>query len=296
MRLVTTIEMDGGHRLGVVRGEAVLDLPAQRGWPSSMRALAAAPAGVLDEIRTWAATAAGPGRTLASIRLAAPIPDPGKIVAIGLNYADHAVETGLAAPESPLVFAKFPSSVIGPDDTIEWDRALTDQVDYEAELGVVIGRRARNVTEEDALDHVFGYTCVDDVSARDLQFGDKQWVRGKSLDTFCPIGPWIVTADEIPDPQALKIECLVNGEALQSSSTAHMFFGVRALIARLSRSFTLEPGDLIATGTPAGVGVFRTPQRLLRDGDDVVVRITGIGELRNPCRATGGPAPASPTA
>ena len=155
---------------------------------------------------------------------------------------------------------------------------------------MIIGRRARHVSEADALDHVFGYTCVNDVSARDLQFGDGQWVRGKSLDTFCPMGPWIVTADEIADPQALRIECLVNGEPLQSSTTADMIFGVRTLIAELSRAFTLEPGDVIATGTPEGVGVSRNPQRMLADGDVVVIRIEGVGELRNTCRTTGRPA------
>ncbi len=152
---------------------------------------------------------------------------------------------------------------------------------------MVIGRAARNVSEADALDHVFGYTCLNDVSARDLQFGDGQWVRGKSLDTFCPIGPWIVTADEIPDPQNLRIACLVNGEALQSSTTANMFFGVRRLIAHCSRAFTLLPGDVIATGTPAGVGVYRQPKRFLRDGDEVTIRIEGIGDLVNRCVVSG---------
>jgi len=192
-------------------------------------------------------------------------------------------------PKAPLVFAKFPSTVIGPGADISWDRSLTDQVDYEAELGVVIGRRARNVSEAEALDHVFGYTCVNDVSARDLQFGDGQWVRGKSLDTFCPIGPWLVTADEIPDPQALRIECLVNGETLQSSTTANMFFGVRQIIAHCSRAFTLEPGDVIATGTPSGVGVYKNPKRFLHDGDEVTIRIERIGDLTNRCREAGEP-------
>lgn len=220
-------------------------------------------------------------RPIESVRLLAPISTPRKIVAVGLNYADHAAEAKVAAPAEPLVFTKFSSAIIGPDDAIEWDRRLTDGVDYEAELGVVIGRTARHVPIERALDHVYAYTCVNDVSARDLQFGDGQWVRGKSLDSFCPIGPWLVTADEIPDPQALAVSCTVSGETLQAGSTADMFFGVAELISRLSRSFTLEPGDLVATGTPPGVGWFRQPRRLLHNGDEVVVEIERIGKLRN---------------
>jgi 2-keto-4-pentenoate hydratase/2-oxohepta-3-ene-1,7-dioic acid hydratase in catechol pathway len=292
MRLVTMIVGDG-QRLGVVRGDQVVEVPDSAGWPRTMRALAGAPLSVLESIAAWSAgsLAGQPQHPLASVRLVSPIPDPGKIVAIGLNYADHAAEGGLNVPKAPLVFAKFPSTVVGPGDDVTWDRGLTDQVDYEAELGVVIGRRARNVAEADAIDHVFGYTCLNDVSARDLQFGDGQWVRGKSLDTFCPIGPWIVTTDEIPDPQALRIECLVNGEALQSSTTANMFFGVRQIIAHCSRAFRLEPGDVIATGTPSGVGVYKNPKRFLRDGDEMTIRIERIGDLTNRCRTTGEPAP-----
>ena len=285
MRLVT-LDTPGGPTLGLVQHDRVLDVPDMGRWPTTMRGLAGAGPAALDAIRRWAEGTSG-GRPLDRVRLGPPVPDPGKVVAIGLNYADHVAETGAKMPVAPLVFAKFPSTIVGPGDDITWDRALTDQVDYEAELGVVIGRRARNVSEAEALDHVFGYTCLDDVSARDLQFGDGQWVRGKSLDTFCPIGPWIVTADEIPDPQALRIECLVNGEALQSSTTANMVFGVRTLIAHCSRAFTLEPGDIIATGTPAGVGSSRSPKRFLKDGDEVVIRIEKIGDLRNVCRPTG---------
>jgi 2-keto-4-pentenoate hydratase/2-oxohepta-3-ene-1,7-dioic acid hydratase in catechol pathway len=163
---------------------------------------------------------------------------PGKIVAIGLNYADHAAEGGAQVPSEPLVFAKFASSLVGPGMPITWDCRLTDAVDYEAELAVIIGRTARHVSQENALEHVFGYTCLNDVSARDLQFADGQWVRGKSLDSFCPLGPWIVTADEIPDPQQLEISCVVSGELLQRANTADMFFPVAELIARLSRAFT----------------------------------------------------------
>jgi 2-keto-4-pentenoate hydratase/2-oxohepta-3-ene-1,7-dioic acid hydratase in catechol pathway len=291
MRLVTITGPAGGN-LGVVQDDRVLDLPDLGRWPTTMRGLAAAGPGALAAIRQWAEGTSG-GRPVSSVRLGPPIPDPGKIVAIGLNYADHAAEGNVPVPTAPLIFAKFPTTIVGPGDDVVWDRSLTDRVDYEAELGVVIGAPARNVSEADALGHVFGYTCVNDVSARDLQFGDGQWVRGKSLDTFCPVGPWIVTAVEIPDPQALTIQCLVNGEALQDSTTANMFFGVRSIIAYCSRAFTLEPGDLIATGTPAGVGVYKKPPRLLRDGDEMVIRIQGIGDLRNRCRTTGEPAPAA---
>jgi 2-keto-4-pentenoate hydratase/2-oxohepta-3-ene-1,7-dioic acid hydratase in catechol pathway len=221
---------------------------------------------------------------LAGVRLLAPLAAPGKVVAIGLNYVDHVAESKATAPTEPLVFAKFPSSIVGPGEPITWDPGLTDGVDFEAELGVVIGRPARRVSAERALEHVFAYTCLNDVSARDLQLRDGQWVRGKSLDSFCPIGPWLVTADEIPDPQSLAISCDVSGERLQSASTADMIFGVAELIARLSHSFTLEAGDLIATGTPPGVGWFREPRRVLRDGDEVVVSVERVGSLSNPVR------------
>jgi 5-carboxymethyl-2-hydroxymuconate isomerase len=252
------------------------------GAPASMADLIAAGPDALERLRAAAAdNAAAP--TDGQPRLIAPL-QPGKIVAIGRNYREHAAEEGVDPPAAPLIFAKLPSSVVGPGDEIRWDPGLTAQVDYEAELAVVIGRRTRRVTLEAALDHVFGYTCLNDVSARDLQFGDGQWVRGKSLDTFCPIGPVIVTADEIPDPQALAIRATVNGEVLQDASTAQMYFGVAELISYCSLAFTLEPGDVIATGTPSGVGVFRKPPRFLGDGDRVVVEIERIGRLENPCR------------
>jgi 2-keto-4-pentenoate hydratase/2-oxohepta-3-ene-1,7-dioic acid hydratase in catechol pathway len=269
-----------------------LGVEVEGGWAAAGDLLAGAPASMADLI------AAGPDgleRLRAAVadrtvtvtggppRLLAPV-QPGKIVAIGRNYREHAAEEGVDPPAAPLIFAKLPSSVVGPGDEIRWDPGLTAQVDYEAELGVVIGRRARRVALEAALDHVFGYTCLNDVSARDLQFGDGQWIRGKSLDTFCPIGPVIVTADEIPDPQALAIRATVNGEVLQDASTAQMYFGVAELISYCSLAFTLEPGDVIATGTPSGVGVFRKPPRFLGDGDRVVVEIERIGRLENACR------------
>ena len=236
----------------------------------------------------FGSSAPSKARPLESIELLPPIGRPGKIVAVGRNYAEHAAEQGVETPDDPILFTKYSSSVVGDGAEITWRASDTAQVDYEAELAVVIGRVARDVPVERALDHVLGYTCLDDVSARDLQFGDGQWIRGKSLDTFCPMGPWIVTADEIPDPQALRIRCLVNGEVVQDASTATMIHGVAELIAFTSRFITLEPGDVIATGTPAGVGVFRKPPRFLADGDEVVIDIERIGALTNRCRVTAG--------
>jgi 2-keto-4-pentenoate hydratase/2-oxohepta-3-ene-1,7-dioic acid hydratase in catechol pathway len=206
---------------------------------------------------------------------------PGKIVCVGLNYHDHAEEGGQDLPKAPLLFAKWPNTLIGDGEPIVLPEDST-QVDYEAELGVVIGTTAKHVSERHALDIVAGYICVNDVSARDLQFGDGQWTRGKSPDTFCPVGPRLVPRDEIEDPQALAIRCIVNGETLQDSSTSQMIFSVAEIIAYVTRVITLEPGDLIATGTPAGVGVFRDPQVLLQDGDEVSVEIEGLGTLTNP--------------
>lgn len=217
---------------------------------------------------------------LEDVTLLAPIERPEKIVCVGLNYRDHVAESGAEEPERPLLFGKFANALVGPGAAIRVPAGV-EQVDFEAELGVVIGSEARDVTEADALSHVLGYTCVNDVSARDLQFADGQWLRGKSLDTFCPTGPWIVTPDEIADPQELDIACRVNGETMQSSTTAEMLFSVRELISFISRHMTLLPGDLIATGTPPGVGFARTPPVFLRDGDEVAVDIQGIGDLEN---------------
>lgn len=213
-----------------------------------------------------------------------PVRAPEKVLAIGLNYSDHARESGAALPETPLVFAKTPNSLVGPDEAVGWRAADAEQVDYEAELAVVIGRRAHRVPTAGALDHVLGYTACNDVSARDVQFSDGQWTRGKSFDTFCPLGPWIVTRDEVPDPQSLGVRCRVNGELLQDGTTADMVFPVAELVSRLSQVMTLEPGDVIATGTPVGVGFARTPPVFLRDGDVVEIEIDGLDVLRNPVR------------
>ena len=219
-----------------------------------------------------------------SLRLEAPVPRPRKVICIGLNYRDHAREAKLDLPEYPLMFSKFSTSVIGPGAGILIPPGST-KVDYEAELGVVIGRRARTVSRETALDHVLGYTNLNDVSARDFQFADGQWQRGKSCDTFCPIGEAIVTTDEIPDPHTLSIRLRLNGETLQDSNTDQLVFGIPELVSYLSQTLTLEAGDLIATGTPPGVGFARTPPIFLRAGDRVEVEIQGLGVLANPVRA-----------
>jgi len=210
-----------------------------------------------------------------------PIPKPSKIVCAGLNYRPHAEESKLDIPSTPLFFAKWPNALIGPDEPIVLP-PFAKQVDYEAELAVVIGRSARSVTEAEALDFVAGYTCLNDVSARDIQFADGQWTRGKSFDTFCPIGPRVVPAAEIEDPQNIRVRCLLNGEVVQDDTTANMIFSVVELIAYASRSTTLEAGDILATGTPAGVALGQADPRWLRDGDVVTVEIEGIGALTNP--------------
>jgi acylpyruvate hydrolase len=214
----------------------------------------------------------------------APIDRPGKIIAVGLNYKDHASEQNVTPPERPMLFAKWQTALIGPGDAIVLP-SISDKVDYEAELGVVIGERAKAVPAGSALDVVAGYICVNDVSARDLQYADKQFTRAKSLDTFCPVGPRLVPASEVGDPGNLKIRALLNGEVMQDSSTSQLIFSVPKLIAFISEAITLEPGDLIATGTPAGVGTFRDPPIYLKDGDEIVVEIERVGELRNPVRA-----------
>lgn len=221
---------------------------------------------------------------LKNVKLAAPVSRPSKIIALGLNYEDHAEESKGKIPEAPLIFAKFPNSLIGPRDEIVWNENVTKKVDYEAELAVVIGKKARKCSEEEAASAVFGYTCANDVSARDLQFGDGQWVRGKSLDTFCPLGPWIAAADEIPDPHDLKIRCVLNGRVMQDSHTGNMIFKIPFLIAFLSNHFTLYPGDVVLTGTPQGVGAFREPSVYMKHGDEVIVEIEKIGRLVNVCR------------
>jgi 2-keto-4-pentenoate hydratase/2-oxohepta-3-ene-1,7-dioic acid hydratase in catechol pathway len=281
MKLVT-FELEGKQSIGAMIGDQIADL-SQAGFSGTLRDLIAAGPDALQKVADALAAGTCPLVDLKAVKLLAPVTNPSKIIAIGLNYRDHALEQNVPLPKAPLIFAKFPSSVNGPYDPIRWDPALTQMVDYEVELGVVIGKKARRVSEADALEYVFGYTVINDTTARDLQYGDKQWVRGKSLDTFCPMGPVVVTADEIPDPQALGVRCLVNGEVRQDSNTVQMVFGVRELVAYCSRAFTLEPGDLIATGTPNGVGVYRKPPVYLQNGDVVVTEVEGIGRLENTC-------------
>lgn len=213
--------------------------------------------------------------------LDAPLRNPGKIVAIGLNYIDHASESKMELPKHPLVFTKFNSSITGLFDPIIISSSVTDKADYEVELAVIIGKQAKNVMREKALDYVFGYTIINDVSARDIQFDDGQWVRGKSLDTFCPMGPFLITADEIIDPQDLRLTCSINGEVLQNASTKDMIFGVADLISILSKSFTFEPGDIISTGTPSGVGFIRKPPIYLQNEDVMITEVQHIGKLIN---------------
>ncbi len=211
---------------------------------------------------------------------------PGKIVAVALNYRDHAREQNLDLPKAPLLFAKWPSAVIHDGEPIVIP-PFAHAVDYEAELGVVIGKRVRGISASNALDAVAGYVCANDISARDLQFADGQYSRGKSLDTFCPLGPGLASAEEVGDPNDLRIRCLVNGEVMQDSSTSEMIFSVGEVIAYVTAGITLEPGDLVLTGTPAGTGYARSPQILLRHGDLVTVDIEKVGSIANPVVVSG---------
>ncbi len=221
---------------------------------------------------------------LDQVRLAPPVSNPSKIIGIGLNYKDHAEEQKARIPDHPMIFAKFPSTLIGPNDEIIWDAKVTSKVDFEGELAVVIGSRIYNCHESEASKAIFGYTCANDVSARDLQFSDIQVLRGKSLDTFCPLGPWIVTGDEIQNPNSLNVRCWLNGRLMQDSNTRLMIFSIPVLVSFLSRHFTLFPGDIILTGTPRGVGVFRDPPVFMKGGDAVAVEIERVGRLENTCR------------
>jgi acylpyruvate hydrolase len=221
-----------------------------------------------------------PKTNRSEITVCSPIPRPGKIICIGLNYRDHAEESGMAIPKSPIIFSKFPTCVIGPNDSILIPTE-SEQTDYEAEFAVVIGKTAKYINRENAMDYVLGYTNFNDVSARDFQFADGQWVRGKSCDTFAPMGEFIATTDEIKDPHNLRIQFRLNGETLQDSTTDQLIFKIPELIEFLTKSITLEPGDVIATGTPPGVGFARKPPIFLKDGDVAEVEIQGLGVLKN---------------
>lgn len=262
-----------GTRLGLLKGDALVDITE---IAPDMLSLIKAGSPALHAAQNLTAKSA---YSLAAIEYL-PAVHPGKIVAIGRNYKEHATEGGNEPPKSPLLFTKFPNSLNAHNAPVVL-HAISEQIDFEAELAVVIGRRASKVSEANALDYVFGYSCLNDVSARDLQFSDGQWVRGKSLDGFSPVGPFITTKDEIPDPQTLKIEGILNGEVMQSSNTNMMIFGVAYLISYISQAITLEPGDVIATGTPEGVGVFRKPPRLMKPGDVFEIVIDKVGTLKN---------------
>ncbi|MGH2674617.1 MAG: fumarylacetoacetate hydrolase family protein [Actinomycetota bacterium] len=220
--------------------------------------------------------------------LAPPILRPGKIVAVGLNYHDHCREFGVEPPTSPVLFPKLTSALCGHGAEVRWSLAVTSEVDWEAELAVIMGRTVRDASPGDARAGIFGYTVINDVTARDIQRDEQQWLRAKGLDTFCPLGPVAVTADEIPDPQRLAVRSRVNGHVMQDSTTAEMVFGVDELVATLSRSFTFETGDVLATGTPFGVGAFRTPAIFLSAGDVMEMEVEGVGVLRNTCAVADG--------
>ena len=261
----------GDIRLGLIENNELVPLDFQ--------------GGMIDFIKSNP-TCRQSGRTISldKVQFAPVVSEPSKIIGIGLNYLDHVRESKGEIPESPVVFAKFSNSLIGHNDRITWDVNLTGKVDFEAELAVIIGKRAYQCKEDEAMEVVFGYSCANDVSARDLQFGDGQWVRGKSLDTFCPVGPWIVTCDEIPDPHSLDIKCWLNDRIMQNSNTELMIFKLPQLLSFLSNNFTLNPGDIILTGTPHGVGAFRDPSVYMKDGDEVVIEIERVGRLENTCR------------
>ncbi len=299
------------ERLGAIVGERIVDLAlARAAWavadgadpdmairdseiriPQSMRDFLAAGSAARDSAEAAIANAVDhpdevfDGRSinhaLASATLLPPVGDPQKIICIGQNYRDHCAEQNQPLPERAIIFAKFPSALNSHGAPIVLPRIST-QVDYEAELAFVIGKRGKHIDEANARDHIAGFMCLNDVSARDIQFGDKQWVRGKTFDTFAPTGPALVTTDEVPDPHNLKIGLTLNGNVMQDSNTSNLIFGVYYLVSYLSDVVTLEPGDIVTTGTPGGVGIFRNPPVLLKAGDEVSVTIEGLGTLTNP--------------
>lgn len=279
MRFVT-VQRPGYTEPGVVIDDEVIGLRAA-GF-ETLPPVFGGGADVMDRVLRWLDSPPSHARIpLADAKLVAPIPRPPKIICIGLNYRDHAIESNMPIPETPTVFCKFPTAVLAPGAPIVLPKAST-RPDYEAELAVVVGKGGRYIPETQWRDHVFGYTIFNDVSARDFQMATSQWMIGKTFDTFAPFGPAIVTADEIEDPHNLAISLELSGDIMQQSNTSQLIFNVPQLIAYLSNVFTLEPGDIIATGTPPGVGFARKPPRYLMPGDEVRVRIEGLGELYNP--------------
>jgi 2-keto-4-pentenoate hydratase/2-oxohepta-3-ene-1,7-dioic acid hydratase in catechol pathway len=275
MKLVT-FEVQGCERIGVVEDDRVFDL-SETSLPSTMIGLIAAWDGIAHDVQRFVANSK-PHHSLADVHLKAPVPRPPKILAIGLNYADHIAETGREKPARQVWFAKMSNAVNGPFDRIEIPK-VSDDVDYEAELVFVVGKRCRHVPKEKAHEVIFGYCAGNDVSVRDWQYASPQWILGKSFDTHAPFGPWIVTADEIGDPHTLGIRCLVNDVVRQNSNTRELVFNVYDQIAHLSQAMTLEPGDVIFTGTPGGVGAAMKPPGYLKPGDTVCVEIDKIGSL-----------------
>jgi 2-keto-4-pentenoate hydratase/2-oxohepta-3-ene-1,7-dioic acid hydratase in catechol pathway len=277
MKLVT-FSHGGSTRIGVVRGEEIVDLAAAApSLPREMAAFLGSGPGALAA----AQAATGPRVSLAAARLEAPIARPPKFLGVGLNYADHVAESGLETPKYPTIFNKQSTCVVGPRDAIHLPR-VSQVLDYEGELGFVVGRRCRHVSRDDAADVIAGYLVVNDVSVRDWQLRIPTWTMGKSFDTHGPIGPWIATRDEVPDPHRLRLRTWVNGELRQDSNTKELIFDCFTLVEHLSTAFTLEPGDVVATGTPSGVGIASKPPRLLKAGDVVRIEIEGIGAIENP--------------
>jgi 2-keto-4-pentenoate hydratase/2-oxohepta-3-ene-1,7-dioic acid hydratase in catechol pathway len=286
MKLVTYKPSNGGAQLGVVVDGKVINLPEASGGrlPNDMRSFIEQGESALKLAQEIAGKGGAHGVPVESVKLLAPISNPSKLIAIGLNYMDHVRETGAKVPQLAIMFTKYTTSIVGTGDEVRWDPALTAKVDYEAELAVVIGKRASKVKEENAFDYILGYMNCNDVSARDLQNekGD-QWIMGKSLDTFGPLGPYLVTKDEVPEPNNLSIKCMLNGKAMQDSNTREMIFKIPYLISYLSRGLTLLPGDVITTGTPDGVGAARKPPVFLKHGDVMTVEVEGLGQLTNKC-------------
>lgn len=274
-------------QLAVLQDDRALLVPALfEGAPAHLQALIDGGDPLLQRVRDAAASAAD-WLPVAGCTFASAVQRPPVVLAVGLNYAAHSSELGLKADKAPTVFVLWPNSLTGHDATTSWPRSLSESIDYEAELGVIIGRPAHDVAEEDALSHVWGYTVVNDITARDIQFSEAQWSRCKSFDGFTPTGPVVVTADEVPDPQNLHIWAVVDGQTVQDASTGQMIRPVSALISQLSQSATLLPGTLISTGSPGGAGYSRDPQVFLRDRSTVTVGIDGIGELTTHCRILG---------
>ena len=282
MRWVTVASEDGPRACGVVNGEYIDVNAADPEMPASVRELLAL--GLEWQRRAWDALPRGAIRhDPAQVKVLAPVPDPQKIVCIGLNYRDHAAESGVPVPTEPVLFSKYSSALIGHGAPIVLPK-VSQEVDFEAELVIVIGRKGRHIPRQRAREYVGGYAVGHDVSARDWQLNKpgKQWMAGKTFDTFAPLGPELVTPDEVPDPQNLGIRLRLNGQTMQDSSTSQLVFGIDELIAYLSQVFTLEPGDMIFTGTPPGVGMARKPPVWLKPGDSVEVEIDNLGTLKNP--------------